>query len=120
MPLIDLPPWMISLLLAPFGLVVGSFGNVLIHRLPQEDPSERNVITKASHCPGCKAKIKPWHNVPLLGWLWLRGKCANCGWRIPLRYPLVELLTGLLFAASPSISRSAPSSGARAWSVDSR
>jgi leader peptidase (prepilin peptidase)/N-methyltransferase len=103
MPLFDLPPWMISLLLAPFGLVVGSFGNVLIHRLPQEDPAERNVITKASHCPGCKAKIKPWHNVPLFGWLWLRGKCAACGWRIPVRYPLVELLAGLLFAASPWI-----------------
>jgi len=101
MPFVDLPPWMISLLLAPFGLVVGSFGNVLIHRLPQEDPAERNVVTKASHCPGCKAKIKPWHNVPLFGWLWLRGKCAACGWRIPLRYPLVELLTGLLFASSP-------------------
>ncbi|GLH72813.1 type 4 prepilin-like proteins leader peptide-processing enzyme [Geothrix limicola] len=103
MPFLDLPPWMISALLAPFGLVVGSFGNVLIHRLPQEEPADRNVITKASHCPGCKAKIKPWHNVPLFGWLWLRGRCAACGWRIPLRYPLVELLGGLLFAVSPWI-----------------
>ena len=101
MPFFDVPPWLLSLLLAPFGLVVGSFGNVLIHRLPQEDPADRNVTTKASHCPACKAKIKPWHNVPLFGWLWLRGKCAACGWRIPGRYPLVELLTGLLFAASP-------------------
>jgi leader peptidase (prepilin peptidase) / N-methyltransferase len=101
MPWFDLPPWMISLLLAPFGLVLGSFGNVLIHRLPQEDPAERNVITRASHCPSCKAKIKPWHNVPLFGWLWLRGKCAACGWPIPMRYPLVELLAGLLFAVSP-------------------
>lgn len=101
MPFLDLPPWMLSLLLAPFGLVVGSFGNVLIHRLPQEAPADRNVVSKASHCPACKAPIKPWHNLPLLGWLWLRGKCAACGWRIPVRYPLVELLTGLLFAASP-------------------
>ena len=101
MPFFDVPPWLLSLLLAPFGLVVGSFGNVLIHRLPQEDPADRNVTTKASHCPACKAKIKPWHNVPLFGWLWLRGKCAACGWRIPGRYPLVELLGGLLFAASP-------------------
>jgi prepilin signal peptidase PulO-like enzyme (type II secretory pathway) len=101
MSLLDLPPWMLSLLLAPFGLVLGSFGNVLIHRLPQEDPVERNVVTRASHCPACKARIKPWHNVPLFGWLWLRGKCAACGWRIPGRYPLVELLGGLLFAASP-------------------
>jgi prepilin signal peptidase PulO-like enzyme (type II secretory pathway) len=101
MPALDLPPWLISFLLAPFGLVLGSFGNVLIHRLPQENPADRNIVTKASHCPGCKAKIKPWHNVPLFGWLWLRGKCAACGWRIPVRYPLVELLAGLLFAASP-------------------
>jgi prepilin signal peptidase PulO-like enzyme (type II secretory pathway) len=91
---------MISLFLAPFGLLMGSFGNVLIHRLPQEDPADRNVVTKPSHCPSCKAQIKPWHNVPLFGWLWLRGKCAACGWRIPVRYPLVELLTGLLFAGS--------------------
>jgi prepilin signal peptidase PulO-like enzyme (type II secretory pathway) len=100
MPLLDLPPWIISLFLAPFGLLIGSFGNVLIHRLPQEDPADRNVVTKPSHCPSCKAQIKPWHNVPLFGWLWLRGKCAACGWRIPVRYPLVELLTGLLFAGS--------------------
>ena len=103
MPLLDLPPWLLSLLLAPFGLILGSFGNVLIHRLPQEEPAERDVVLRASHCPACKAKIKPWHNVPLLGWLWLRGKCAACGWRIPVRYPLVELLAGLLFAASPWI-----------------
>jgi prepilin signal peptidase PulO-like enzyme (type II secretory pathway) len=100
MPFLDLFPWMLAVLLAPFGLVLGSFGNVLIHRLPQEDPGERNVVTKASHCPSCKAKIKPWHNVPLFGWLWLRGKCAACGWKIPGRYPLVELLAGLLFAGS--------------------
>lgn len=100
MPLIDLPTWMLSLFLAPFGLMIGSFGNVLIHRLPQEDPADRNVVTKASHCPSCKARIKPWHNIPLFGWLWLRGRCAACGWRIPVRYPLVELLAGVLFAGS--------------------
>ena len=92
---------MLSFLLAPFGLVVGSFGNVLIHRLPQEAPEDRNVVTKASHCPNCKAGIKPWHNLPLFGWLWLRGRCAACGWRIPFRYPLVEGLAGLLFGISP-------------------
>jgi leader peptidase (prepilin peptidase) / N-methyltransferase len=102
MPSIDLPPWFISLLLAPFGLVVGSFGNVLIHRLPMEEPAERSIMS-SSHCPNCKAKIKPWHNVPLFGWLWLRGKCSNCAWPIPFRYPLVELLGGLLFAATPFV-----------------
>ncbi|MEI6592091.1 MAG: prepilin peptidase [Holophagaceae bacterium] len=99
--LADLPPWLLALLLAPFGLAFGSFANVLIHRLPQEDPAQRNVVTRPSHCPSCQARIRPWHNLPLLGWLILRGKCADCGWRIPGRYPLVELLGGLLFAASP-------------------
>jgi prepilin signal peptidase PulO-like enzyme (type II secretory pathway) len=100
MPFMDLSPWLLSLLLAPFGLVFGSFSNVLIHRLPQEAPEDRNVVSKASHCPACKAKIKPRHNVPLFGWLWLRGKCAACGWRIPVRYPLVEVLGGLILGGA--------------------
>ena len=100
MPTFDFPPWLLSLFLAPFGLVLGSFANVLIHRLPQEDPAERNVVTRPSHCPGCKARIRPWHNIPLVSWLWLRGRCAQCGWRIPVRYPLVELLGGALLAGS--------------------
>ncbi len=99
--LLQFPLWMISAMLLPFGLVLGSFGNVLIHRLPQEAPEDRDVVKKGSHCPSCKTSIKPWHNVPLFGWLWLRGRCAACGWRIPFRYPLVEALAGLLFAASP-------------------
>jgi len=100
MPTFDFPTWLLSALLAPFGLVLGSFANVLIHRLPLEDPAERDVVRKPSHCPGCQARIRPWHNVPLLSWIWLRGRCAACGWRIPVRYPLVELLAGLLFAGS--------------------
>ncbi|HZU52465.1 MAG TPA: prepilin peptidase [Holophagaceae bacterium] len=101
MPFLDLPPLALSALLAPFGLVVGSFCNVLIHRLPQEEEAERNVVTKNSYCPSCKTPIKPWHNIPLFGWLWLRGRCAACGWRIPVRYPLVELLGGVILAGSP-------------------
>jgi prepilin signal peptidase PulO-like enzyme (type II secretory pathway) len=58
------------------------------------------VVTRPSHCPGCKARIRPWHNIPLVSWVWLRGRCASCGWRIPVRYPLVELLAGLLLAGS--------------------
>jgi prepilin signal peptidase PulO-like enzyme (type II secretory pathway) len=100
MSLLDLPTWMHAAFLGVWGLLFGSFANVLIHRLPQEEPEDRNVVTKGSHCPQCKTPIKPWHNVPLFGWLWLRGKCAACGWRIPFRYPLVEGLTGLVFAAS--------------------
>ena len=101
MTFIDLPPGFLSLLLAIFGLVLGSFANVLIYRLPQDDPKDRNVATKSSHCPSCKAPIHWYHNIPVFAWLFLRGRCAACGWRIPYRYPLVELLSGLIFAASP-------------------
>ena len=97
---LDYPTWFLALMLAPFGLAAGSFANVLIYRLPLEEPEDRNVVTKRSHCPNCKALIKPWHNIPLFGWLFLRGKCAACDWKIPGRYPLVELLGGLIFAAS--------------------
>jgi len=100
MIIIDLPTWFLSVLLAPFGLVLGSFGNVLIHRLPQEEDQDRNVVTKPSHCPSCKKPIRWFHNIPLLSWIALGGKCAFCGWRIPFRYPLVELLVGALLAGS--------------------
>ena len=100
MPTFDFPTWFLSLVLALFGLVFGSFANVLIHRLPLEDQVERDVVKRPSHCPKCKARIRPWHNIPLLSWIWLRGRCASCGCRIPLRYPLVELLGGILLAGS--------------------
>ncbi len=100
MPTFDFPTWLLALTLAPFGLVLGSFANVLIHRLPLEDAADRDVVRKPSHCPGCQARIRPQHNIPLLSWVWLRGRCAACGWRIPVRYPLVELLAGLLLAGS--------------------
>ena len=51
MPTVDLPPWLLSVTLAPFGLILGSFCNVLIHRLPLDEPAERNVVTRPSHCP---------------------------------------------------------------------
>jgi len=100
MPTFDFPTWFLSVLLAPFGLVLGSFANVLIHRLPQEEAADRDVVKRPSHCPSCKARIRPWHNIPLVSWLWLRGRCAACGWRIPVRYPLVELLAGVILAGS--------------------
>ncbi len=78
------------------GLCVGSFLNVVIYRVPLglsvNEP-------KRSFCPHCKTPIKAWHNLPVLGWLWLRGKCASCGAGISIRYPLVEVLTGILFLA---------------------
>jgi len=77
-----------------FGCMVGSFLNVCIHRLPLG----QSIVSPPSHCPHCKYSI-PWYlNVPLVTWLSLHGKCANCRAPISIRYFLVELLTGLMFA----------------------
>lgn len=78
-----------------FGLLVGSFLNVVIYRVPQG----LSVVSPPSQCPACEAKIRPWDNIPVLSYLWLRGRCRNCQSSISLRYPAVELLTGLLFVA---------------------
>ena len=76
-----------------FGCMVGSFLNVVIHRLPLGE----SIVSPPSHCPHCKYSI-PWYlNIPLITWLFLRGKCRNCGAPISIRYFLVELLTGILF-----------------------
>lgn len=103
--------------LALFGLCIGSFLNVVIHRLPLmldrawrrdsaellgvhvELPAAIGMAKPRSHCPSCAHPIA-WHeNVPILGWLRLRGRCSACGVRISSRYPLVEAGTGALFAA---------------------
>ena len=106
------PPffWAICLLA---GLMVGSFLNVVIHRLPKmmeaewqaqatelrgetPTPSTRfDLIAPGSHCPACHHAIAAWENIPLASWLWLRGRCSACKTRIAGRYPAVELLTGL-------------------------
>jgi len=99
--IIDFTPWVLTCVLAPFGLVFGSFANVLIHRLPQENPKDRNIATLSSRCPACGKDIRWFHNLPVISWLFLRGKCAYCGWSIPVRYPMVELLSGVLFGVSP-------------------
>jgi leader peptidase (prepilin peptidase)/N-methyltransferase len=102
---------------ALFGLLFGSFLNVVIHRLPlmlerrwaaecaelsgqapTDEGQPLNLLHPRSRCPACQATIR-WHqNIPVLSWLALRGRCAACGTGISLRYPLVELLTGALFA----------------------
>jgi leader peptidase (prepilin peptidase)/N-methyltransferase len=74
-----------------FGLLFGSFLNVVIVRLPAEDPADRSVNGR-SRCPKCGAQIAGYDNIPVLSWLILRGKCRACGEPISARYPLVELL----------------------------
>jgi leader peptidase (prepilin peptidase)/N-methyltransferase len=76
------------------GLVVGSFLNVCIYRLPLG----RTVLWGRSHCPHCRRQIRAWENVPVLSWVLLRGRCAGCGARISAQYPIVEIVTGLIFA----------------------
>ncbi|QYJ79166.1 prepilin peptidase [Shewanella acanthi] len=129
-------PWLFISLSFIFAATIGSFLNVVIHRLPvmmkrewQQEcngyleeyhadlltqirqvgidtlnkpidhyPEKYNLIVPGSACPKCKTAIKPWHNLPMLGWLMLRGKCAACKAPISARYPIIELITGLLVA----------------------
>jgi leader peptidase (prepilin peptidase)/N-methyltransferase len=79
----------------PFGAVIGSFLNVVIHRLPLG----RSLSVPRSRCPGCEQPIRPLDNVPVLSWLALRGRCRSCAAPISARYPLVEIGTALAFAA---------------------
>jgi leader peptidase (prepilin peptidase)/N-methyltransferase len=78
-----------------FGLVVGSFLNVVVHRLPEGE----SVVWPGSRCPACRHAIAPWDNIPVLSFLWLRGRCRHCRISISWRYPAFELLTGCVFAA---------------------
>src|SRR4051812_11902848 len=77
------------------GLVIGSFLNVCILRIP----SGQSIVLPSSRCPNCKIQIKPYDNVPVLSWLMLGGKCRKCKNPISWMYPIVELVTGLLFLA---------------------
>ena len=74
------------------GLFLGSFLNVCIHRIPASE----SVVWPGSHCPACRTPIRAWDNIPLLSYLVLRGRCRQCQARISPRYPLVELISGLL------------------------
>jgi len=76
-----------------FGIIIGSFLNVCITRIPEEV----SIVSPGSRCPRCLTPIKPYDNVPVFAWLWLKGKCRTCGLPISPMYPLVELTTGLLF-----------------------
>jgi len=78
-----------------FGLLFGSFLNVVILRIPNEE----SVVFGSSHCTSCNTALKPWHNIPLFSWLFLRGKCSYCKTKISLQYPLIELFSGMIFVA---------------------
>jgi leader peptidase (prepilin peptidase)/N-methyltransferase len=88
MPIVLLPA-------AAVGLIIGSVLNVVAYRLP----ARVSLATPASRCPSCESPIKPYDNIPVLSWLLLRGHCRSCSEPIAPRYPLVEALTALLFAA---------------------
>lgn len=78
------------------GLVIGSFLNVVILRIPENE----SILFPASHCPKCKAKLKFYHNIPILSWIFLGGKCAYCKEKISIQYPLIELGTSIIFLVS--------------------
>jgi prepilin signal peptidase PulO-like enzyme (type II secretory pathway) len=82
-----------------FGAAFGSFLNVVVYRLPRG----MSLSRPSSHCPRCKHTIRWWHNLPIVGWLLLGGKCYDCKLPIPLRYPVVELSTALLWAISAKL-----------------
>ena len=78
-----------------FGLLVGSFLNVVAYRVPRRE----SLVTPGSHCPSCDMPLKPWDNIPVLSWLLLSGRCRGCREPIARRYPLVEAMTAVLFGA---------------------
>ena len=109
-------PWLLLSSLLVLGLCIGSFLNVVIYRLPEmmeleeraycgelleveqaaAEPEHFDLVQPNSHCPACGHPIKPWQNIPLLSYLFLRGRCSQCDTHISLRYPVVELVTGLI------------------------
>lgn len=124
--------WLFAIISFIFAAIIGSFLNVVIHRLPvmmkrewQQEcnhyldeyhkdiispimpkleqaidgyPEKYNIVIPYSSCPTCHTHIKPWHNIPILGWLILKGKCAACHTHISARYPIIELLSGLVIS----------------------
>lgn len=88
----DFPPLFLRVLAVMLGLIWGSFLNVVIYRVPRG----LSVVRPGSHCPGCATPIKPWDNVPVFGFLWLRGRARCCGAKLSPRYPTVEAIGGIL------------------------
>jgi leader peptidase (prepilin peptidase) / N-methyltransferase len=85
--------WLIGSLIFIVGAAVGSFLNVVIYRVPEG----LSLLHPPSRCPQCKTQLKFYDNVPIFGWLWLKGRCRYCGCSIAARYPLIEAATGILY-----------------------
>ncbi|RRS30304.1 MAG: peptidase [Epsilonproteobacteria bacterium (ex Lamellibrachia satsuma)] len=83
----------ITILVFIFGIMIGSFLNVVIYRIPKGE----SIVFPASKCQSCQSSLKWYHNIPILSWLFLRGKCAFCKEPIAKQYPMVEFLTGIIF-----------------------
>lgn len=90
-----IPLWVSATFVGVLGLLIGSFLNVVIHRVPAGE----SLVRPGSRCPSCGEALKPWHNVPVLSWIALRGSCAYCRTKISARYPIVEAGTAVLFVA---------------------
>src|SRR5258707_14737771 len=90
-----LPPTFLYIVAGLFGALIGSFLNVVIHRVPREE----SIVFPNSRCPSCGAPIKPYDNIPVISYLNLRGRCRSCHSHISARYPAVEAMTALLFLA---------------------
>ncbi len=96
----DVVFWLILMWLFVLGSVLGSFLNVCVYRIPQHErlwDQLRGLVSPGSHCPRCKTPIRKSDNIPIIGWLRLKGRCRHCRGRISVRYPLVEFLNGMLF-----------------------
>lgn len=85
----------IALIIFIFGTMIGSFLNVVIYRIPKDE----SIVFPASKCQSCQTSLKWYHNIPIFSWLFLGGKCAFCKEKISAQYPVVEFLTGIIFAA---------------------
>lgn len=92
----DIPGWYFTLSMGLFGLLFGSFANVVIWRVPRGE----SIARPGSHCPGCDSPIAWYDNIPVVSWLVLRGRCRHCHEPIAPRYPLVEAASGALFVAA--------------------
>jgi leader peptidase (prepilin peptidase)/N-methyltransferase len=86
------PEFIIALFVFIFGILIGSFLNVVIYRIPKGE----SIVFPASKCQSCQTPLKWYHNIPIFSWLFLKGKCGFCSDKISMQYPLIELATGII------------------------